>query len=76
MLILDKHKAIERMLAAAAAMDTAIPEGPDHWYSSTPPRRLAQFEPRAAGGAARRAEERRSRPGYPARTEAPPLPVF
>jgi hypothetical protein len=76
MLILDKHKAIERMLAAAAAMDAAIPEGPGHWYSSTPPRRLARFEPRPSGEAVRRAAERRSRPGYPSRTEAPPLPVF
>jgi hypothetical protein len=76
MLILDKHKAIERMLDAAAAMDAAVPEGPGHWYSSTPPRRLARFEPRPAPGASRRPAERRLRPGYPPRTEAPPFPVF
>lgn len=89
MLILDKQKAIERMLVAASAAGSTVPEGSGQWFSSAPARRLARFEPRASAISPRQAErragdarvpsggaERRSWSGYPASVETPPFPVF
>lgn len=90
MLILDKQKAIERMLVAASAAGSAVPEGSGQWFGSVPARRLARLEPRRASAISQRqaerragdarvpsgAGERRTWPAYPASVEMPPFPVF